>query len=420
MLQIPVMTNFVTALQDFNFNSFAAELNNLVANSGQSYNGSDNDQIGITLATYATSGDVYTDSGSADNYILSPYNNGLGILFQAVGQLFVGARFRFLPTYANTGASCQVNINSLGAYSIRLSNSANPRAGDLTTTAEAVIVWDGTYFRLQNPQTTIDQGPWVPWYISNINLSPGTAPTTQYSLSAGYARDLSNTINCVMAGAITNKSVTSTWSAGNSGGSVPTAIFPLTAAGNAGKKVHIFAIWKADGSTFDSAVDTNINGTNILADATITAAGYIYARRVGSTYAPADSTIRPVASKDSKFFYCDDLNTYVTSFANSLTPALLTIPVPQDLLLVAQMTLAAFGPSPACGVVAYSAANSGITISNETSFITAYVDEVTGFRFSSETHALTNTVGQVNVEAEAAGSTNSILYVSGWEDSRTS
>jgi hypothetical protein len=64
-----------------------------------------------------------------------------------------GLPFSWLPTAANTSTTPTVNVCSLGAKTIVAKGGAPLAAGDLSTTAIAFVIYDGTNMELQNPQT---------------------------------------------------------------------------------------------------------------------------------------------------------------------------------------------------------------------------------------------------------------------------
>jgi len=67
--------------------------------------------------------------------------------------LTTGLQVRILPNLANTTTTPTLNVNALGAKTITKLGTAALAAGDITTTAIAILVYDGTEWQLQNPQT---------------------------------------------------------------------------------------------------------------------------------------------------------------------------------------------------------------------------------------------------------------------------
>jgi len=168
--------------------------------------------------------------------------------------------------------------------------------GSITTTRSSILIGAAYSATSLNINLFKSEADWTPMYISGLYMYPGFSPTTMYSIRAGKCRDLSNLVNAYLNNPLQDKNVTLTWSAGNSGGAVPSNILSSWLSGvPSDNTIHIFLIVKSDGVTCDSAIDTSITGANILADPVIAAAGYIYVRRIDSTYVRSAGTIVPFA-----------------------------------------------------------------------------------------------------------------------------
>lgn len=164
--------------------------------------------IGAGAATVSPNG--LTLNGSASNVVL-PQRNGAGLTiatdnsnyfaqafqsgnFYAVGAgtaqaqtvsivpaptaLFAGLFLAWLPTAANTGAGPTLAVNSLAATTITKNGTAALVANDLTTTAVAYAIYDGTQFQLLNPQTSLAGGTTGQFYGSN-GTNPGSFKDTR-------------------------------------------------------------------------------------------------------------------------------------------------------------------------------------------------------------------------------------------------
>lgn len=115
-----------------------------------------NDTMRQMMANAAAAYVCYSAGGTADaqtvtmSPVLAAYSNKV--------------RIAFIPVANNTGA-CTLNVNSLGAVSIKMPDGTNPPAAALTTTMVAVVQHNGTNFVLTNPAamgahvaTTIELG----------------------------------------------------------------------------------------------------------------------------------------------------------------------------------------------------------------------------------------------------------------------
>lgn len=79
-------------------------------------------------------------------------------LAPAVTSLVAGLEVNFLPLAANSGAAPTLAVNGLAAKPITKLGTTAVVANDLTTTAIASVIYDGTEFQLQNPQTASGGG----------------------------------------------------------------------------------------------------------------------------------------------------------------------------------------------------------------------------------------------------------------------
>ena len=84
-------------------------------------------------------------------------------LAPAVTALTNGLAVCWLPVAANTAAAPTLTVNATAAEPITKLGTTALVANDLTTTAVACAIYDGTEFQLQNPQTISSGGPFVPY-----------------------------------------------------------------------------------------------------------------------------------------------------------------------------------------------------------------------------------------------------------------
>lgn len=96
-------------------------------------------------------------------------------LAPAATALVAGLKVYWKPTAANTAAAPTLAVNALTATSITKAGGTALAAGDLSTTAVAFAIYDGTNFELQNPQT-LSSGGTTHYYTSTTFT--GIGPTT--------------------------------------------------------------------------------------------------------------------------------------------------------------------------------------------------------------------------------------------------
>ena len=90
--------------------------------------------------------------------------------------LNTGTEIFILPVHANTIVNPTLNVNGLGAIRILKYGTQGLAPGDLSTTALAVVIYDGQHWQLVNPQTSIGTVTSVT-ATSPLVSSGGSAPT---------------------------------------------------------------------------------------------------------------------------------------------------------------------------------------------------------------------------------------------------
>lgn len=126
--------------------------------------------------------------------------------------LVVGQPVTFLPNLANTTTTPSLAVNGLTAKTITKFGTTALVAGDLTTTAIAVVIYDGTQWELQNPQTATASLPSIAAHTVLGNATGSTATAAATSLGAqdtgpgGYSTTtgLVNVLAATMAPAVTS------------------------------------------------------------------------------------------------------------------------------------------------------------------------------------------------------------------------
>ena len=143
-----------------------ADVDNFVISSGQTPSTSNLEQLGIGSARYSSGGQFFTDSGTANAYVLSPVSPFKSPVSSGAGEgYFNGMIIIFRAGNANSGAST-VNVNSAGVKNLKKADGTDVATGDILTTRDVAFRYDGTNFiKVENinPATNTIQG------ISYIN-----------------------------------------------------------------------------------------------------------------------------------------------------------------------------------------------------------------------------------------------------------
>jgi hypothetical protein len=164
-----------------------ADVDNFVISSGQTPSTSNLEQLGIGSARYSSGGQFFTDSGTANAYVLTPVSPFKSPVSSGAGEgYFNGMIIRFRAGNANSGAST-INVNSAGVKNLKKADGTDVVTGDILTTRDVAFRYDGTNFikvENVNPATNTIQG------ISYINnrvkvVNDGTNPNDTIGFVAG-------------------------------------------------------------------------------------------------------------------------------------------------------------------------------------------------------------------------------------------
>lgn len=139
------------------FNPNQEENENIVLSTGQILDALNNYQLSISASIYAACGDFYIDSGTANNYALSP----TGILKYPIAYRD-GMRVRFMPAN-NNSTSSNITVGTLGTVDLYRATTTGffpIVAGDLITYIQAEAIYNSSIskFILLNPQS--EAGGW--------------------------------------------------------------------------------------------------------------------------------------------------------------------------------------------------------------------------------------------------------------------
>lgn len=197
------------------------DIDNFVTTSGQTSSTSDLNQLGIGAARYSSGGQFYTDSGTANAYVLSPVSPFKAPV-DATNGYFNGMTIRFRAGNANTGAST-VNVNSAGVKNLKKEDGTTDlAAGDILTTRDVEFRYNGTSFVLvQNAlsATTSTQGiSLLPQQITIANNSTDTNHDLDFGTGNAQADDGS----LVFRVSALTKRIDATWAAGTNQGGLDT------------------------------------------------------------------------------------------------------------------------------------------------------------------------------------------------------
>ena len=236
-----------------------AEIDNLISTSGQTPSTGNLEQQAIASARYSSAGNFFTDSGTANAYVLSPVSPFKSpVSSVATETYFNGMVIRFRAGNACSGAST-VNVNNAGSKSLVKSDGSTAlTTGDIPANTEVEFVYNGTNF-VQSfgkvPATTTTQG--VAFLSNPITASNNaTDANNDIDFSAGNGV-LDDGSGQVLLSSTLVKRLDASWVAGtNQGG-----LFSGTKANST--KYYEFAI--TNGTINDAGFDISPSGANIPA-----------------------------------------------------------------------------------------------------------------------------------------------------------
>lgn len=286
-------------------NQIAEEIENSALSSGQSLSSGDRTQLGKALATYANKGNIYSDSGTSNTYVL----NVLDSLYQ-VPALSTGLVVGFVTNNSNTGTST-LKLGSLLTKPIKKTDGTT----DITNgTVKSNVL---NYARYDSSADT-GSGAWIiddiqvlpKWFFEGFDsiLAVGSNDK-DVTVSPGSCKSFSNVTNIELTSTLT-KQIDATWSPGTNQGGLSSAL-TLTAD----TWYHFFVIYNSATGAIDCGWDTSLNASNILTDAV----GFDEYRYITSHYVydfgAADLRIEAYSNNGDTYYHTDPTsdNTLVTS-----------------------------------------------------------------------------------------------------------
>lgn len=271
-----------------------AEIDNLISTSGQTPSTGNLEQQAIASARYSSAGNFFTDSGTANAYVLSPVSPFKSpVSSVATETYFNGMVIRFRAGNACSGAST-VNVNNAGSKSLVKSDGSTAlTTGDIPSNTEVEFVYNGTNFVQsigKTPATTTTQG--VAFLSNPITISNNaTDANNDIDFSAGNFQ-FNDGSGQAVATAIMTKRLDATWSAGtNQGG-----LFSGTKAINTW--YYPFKIYNPTTGVEDAGFDINSSGANIPSGFTKRSNNFQPIKTDGS-----GNILQGTFYKDGGFFY---------------------------------------------------------------------------------------------------------------------
>lgn len=329
---------------------------------------------------------------------------------------------------ANTGATT-LNVDSLGAKAVRLSGDTALVGGEMVANGVYLLRYDTAYasaagaWVLLNPAAasadfaspaealagTIDDQPVAPnglyfptGHLYGLTLSNNASDATNdIDIAAGTARDGSDTVNMVLASALT-KRLDAAWAVGTGSGGLDTGSI-------ANGTYHVWLIKRSDTGVVDALFSTSASAPTMPTN-------YDYKRRIGSIIRSGAAILAFTQSGDDFW-----LKTPVQDASASapISSTAVAVSVPSGIEVIAKAVAGMVGGGTATHYLrVFSPSDTDAVVA--TANATLSVESSAGVVFGvARTLALvkTNTSSQVQVRASSTTPTYT-LNTLGWMDRR--
>ena len=302
-----------------------ASIDNFITTSGQTPSTGDLNQMGVGSARYSSGGQFFTDSGTANAYVLSPVAPFQAPVSATVGY-FNGMTIKFRAGNANSGAST-VNVNSAGVKNLKKEDGTTDlAAGDISTTRDSVFRYNGTSFVLvigANFATSSTSGTSVlPSPITIANNA--TDANNDIDFSAGVFQ-FSDGSGQAVATAMT-KRLNANWTAGTNQGGLDTG-----AKANS-TWYHCYAIYNPTTAVSDFLFSTGATTPTSLPS------GYTKFKRVGSIRANSSGNIVAFYQVGNRIYFTNWIQD-IGAGSTSTTSTTSTLTVPPIVGIIANVQL---------------------------------------------------------------------------------
>lgn len=364
------------------WNQFA-DIDNFIITSGQTPASGDLNQLGIAAARYSSGGQFYTDSGTANAYVLTPVSPFKAPVY-ATNTYFDGMIIRFRAGNANTGAST-ININSVGAKDLQKENGSALTAGDIQPYSDVAFRYNGTAFVKFSGNATITSKGQT--FLSNpITIANNaTTPNTDIDFTAGVFQFNDGTGQAVSTAMTKRLQSSGSWSAGTAGNML------LTGAKANSSTYHLYAIYNPATGVSDYGALLGIAGT--APDPTsVLPSGYTKFRRVGSILTDASGNILAFTCRANYVEYAAPVLALTGASQGINSETLRTINIPLGVAVRANVQISAGASSAGSGhIKIYSPYQTQATLSGTDGY---------GYVSNGVTNGLANSIVLTNKSAQ--------------------
>lgn len=376
-----------------------ADIDNLVINSGQTPSTSNLDQIAIASARYSSGGQFFTDSGTANAYVLTPVSPFKSAVSSGAGEgYFNGMIIIFRAGNANSGAST-INVNSAGVKNLKKADGTDVATGDILTTRDVAFRYNGTNFikvENVNPATNTIQGiSYLPQKITIANNSTDANNDIDFSGGNFVFSDFSG--QAYVPAMI--KRLDANWTAGTNQGGLDTGT-KLNSQG-----YGVYAIYNPS----TNVADYLFTATGVTA---ITLpSGFTKFKYLGSILTNSSGNIIAFKQINNYFYFTEILDASPTPTSGVYATYTLSVPKQNNIIAMVRSSIAYTGASVTALNIYFRATGTNIAFEGHGVATNGYTSNII------VNFVPTNNLGQIDVSFDfTAPVTNATIHTFGYID----
>lgn len=376
-----------------------ADIDNLVINSGQTPSSSNLDQLAIASSRYSSGGQFFTDSGTANAYVLTPVSPFKSAVSSGAGEgYFNGMIIIFRAGNANSGAST-VNVNSAGVKNLKKADGTDVATGDILTTRDVSFRYNGTNFikvENVNPATNTIQG--ISYLPQKITIANNTTDANNDIDISGGNFVFSDFSGQAYVPAMT-KRLDANWTAGTNQGGLDT-----------GTKLNswyygVYAIYNPS----TNVADYLFTATGVTA--IILPSGFTKFKYIGSILTNSSGNIIAFKQADNYFYFSEILDASPTPTSAVYSTYTLSVPKQNNIIAMVRTGITYTGTGITSVNVYFRATGTSIAFGGHDFATNGYTaNGIVNF-------VPTNNLGQVDISFFfTAPVTNAAIHTSGYID----
>ena len=375
-----------------------ADVDNFVISSGQTPSTSNLEQLGIGSARYSSGGQFFTDSGTANAYVLSPVSPFKSPVSSGAGEgYFNGMIIRFRAGNANSGAST-VNVNSAGVKNLKKADGTDVATGDILTTRDVVFRYDGTNFikvENVNPATNAIQG--ISYLPQKITIANNTSdPNNDIDFSGGNFV-FSDFSGQAYVPAMT-KRLDANWTAGTNQGGLDT-----------GTKAN--STWYYCYTIYNPTTQASDFLFSASATSPTLPSGFTKLKYIGSILTNSSGNIIAFKQVDNYFYFPEILDASPTPTSGAYSTYTLSVPKQNNIIAMVRSSIAYTGTGVTSVNIYFRATGTSIAFIGHGFATNGYTSN------SIVNFVSTNNLGQVDVSFNfTAPVSNATLHTFGYID----